>query len=927
MRVRRIARWWVWMALIGQAALLCAGEVAVPKLQIESYRLPNGLKVALSYDPGAPTATVCVAYHVGSKNERAGLSGFAHFFEHMMFRGTKHVPNYDMPLQAGGGSPNAFTSNDMTVYFESIPANYLERALYMEAERMAFLPTALDQQKFDTEREIVKNERWQRMENVPYGLASETIGANLFPKGHPYSWSVIGSMKDLDNATLDDLRNFFWEFYHPGNATLAVVGNFDVEKTKAWIEKYFAPIPAGKPIPAIDVPRTPSVNRRITTYDRVQFPRVYWAWPTVSETHRDAPALDLLADILSSGDASRLRQALMIRHTLATQVSADSDTRELDGLFTVSATVAPGSSIEKVEQALAQQLERIRKDGPTADELNRALAKHEHGFLQSLTSVTMRAFAIAMGYAQHNDPHYYQKTITDYVRVTPADIQRVAAKYLVPQKLVLEIVPPPPGKEETPAVLVGPTVPNDRGVEPRHVQDEAVYATMPEPANAAPPLKVPTIQRHTLSNGLEVWMAEWKTLPLVAVQLVVPVGASATTAEEAGLATLTARCWDEGTQSMTATEFTQALESLGVSLGVNAGTQTTQVGFSVGTSRLPQSLELMAQMLATPRFDDKDVARERKLILSALTRVRDNPQAIAGRVFPRLLYGTDHPFGRPASGYLRTVEHLTAEQVRTFHRDYLRPRGAALIVVGDIDPDTLLPILEEKLGIWKGRPKEITLPPVPQESTSGQIFVVHKPGAVQSVLMAGRRWKGRRDPSYPAARVANRIIGGDFVSRINKNLRERNGFTYGARSGFRFLKTEGRWVLQTAVRGNVTGAALREVVQELQAAATSNPPNQTEFTVAKQAELSSLDRAFETPSSIANLMLEMAVFDLPQDYFSKRSAELEQVALKDVHAVARTLLPPSRQVVLIVGDRKSVLPQLKKAGFENVTVLDGESGE
>ncbi len=926
MRVRRITQWWVWMAWIGPAALLCAGEVAVPKLQIESYRLPNGLKVALSYDPGAPTATVCVAYHVGSKNERAGLSGFAHFFEHMMFRGTKHVPNYDMPLQGGGGSPNAFTSNDMTVYFESIPANYLERALYMEAERMAFLPTALDQRKFDTEREIVKNERRQRMENVPYGLASETIGANLFPKGHPYSWSVIGSMKDLDNATLDDLRNFFWEFYHPGNATLTVVGNFDVEQTKAWIEKYFAPIPAGKPIPNIDVPQTPPVNRRITTYDRVQFPRVYWAWPTVSETHRDAPALDLLADILSSGDASRLRQALMIRNTLATQVSADSDTRELDGLFTVSATVAPGSSIEKVEQALAQQLERIRKDGPTADELTRALAKHEHSFLQSLTSVTMRAFAIAMGYAQHNDPHYYQKTITDYVRVTPADIQRVAAKYLTPQKLVLEIVPPPPGKEETPAVLVGPTVPNERSVEPRRVQDEAVYATMPEPAGKAPPLKVPAVQRHTLSNGLEVWMAQWKTLPLVAVQLVVPVGASATAAEEAGLATLTARCWDEGTQAMTATEFTQALESLGVSLGVNAGMQTTQVGFSVGTSRLPQSLELMAQMLANPRFDDKDVARERKLILSALTRVRDDPQAIAGRVFPRLLYG-DHPFGRPASGYLRTVEHLTAEQVRTFHREYLRPRGAALVVVGDIDPDTLLPVLEKKLRVWKGRPKEITLPSIPQESTEGQIFVVDKPGAVQSVLMAGRRWKGRRDPSYPAARVANRIIGGDFVSRINKNLRERNGFTYGARSGFRFLKTEGRWVLQTAVRGNVTGAALREVVQELQAAATSHPPSPTEFTLAQQAELSSLDRAFETPSSIANLMLEMAVFDLPQDYFSKRSVQLDQVTLEDVRAVARTLLPPSRQVVLIVGDRKSVLPQLKKAGFEDVTVLDVEAGD
>ena len=902
---------------------VAADDTAAPHLPIESYRLPNGLKVALSRDPRAPQVTVCVAYHVGSKNERPGLTGFAHFFEHMMFRGTKNVPSYDTPLQAGGGSPNAFTTNDMTVYFETIPASYLERALYMEAERMAYLPAALDQKKFDTEREVVKNERRQRMENVPYGLAEEAIEASLFPKGHPYSWSVIGSMKDLDRATLDDLRRFFWEFYHPGNATLTIVGNFDPANAKAWIERYFGPIPAGRPIAPVNVPPTPVVDRRMRQFDQVRFPRVYWSWPTVSETHPDAPALDLLAEILSDGDASRLRQALMIRKQLAVQVTAQSDTREVGGLFTIFATVSPRATMAQVEDVLAEQLARLREEGPSPEEVQRAFAKHENGVLQMLTSTTSRAFVIGMGYSQYDDPHFYRRLISDYVSVTPADIRRVARKYLTEQKLVLEVVSPKPGVEESAAILAGPIAGTHRDVAPRTMPVDPRYAKMPAPSKA-PPLVIPAVERHRLSNGLQVLVARWTTLPLVAVRLVVPAGGAASGPEEAGLAMLTARSWDKGTRSMDATEFAAALDRLGVALNVGAGTQTTQVGFSVSTRRLVPTLELVGQMLVEPRFDAKDIARERALMLSSLARIKESPERIAGRVFPTLLYGKQHPFGRPVSGYSTTVAKLTPEQVRRFYHDHLRPQNATLVVVGDVETKSLLKNLEATFGAWKGKPTTTHVPPVTSAEPTPEITLVDAPKAVQSVIVIGRRWTARRDPDYFPAVIGNRIIGGDFVSRINKNLRERNGYTYGARSGFRFLLHESRWVLQTSVRADATGPSLREALKELREAIRNRPLTDEEIATAKAAQRNSLPKSFGTPSGIAGNIVQIALFELPLDYMKTQFTQLDAVTPDQVRATARKLLPPESQHILIVGDRQQVTRQLKELGFDRIILVDSD---
>ncbi|MGO9600685.1 MAG: M16 family metallopeptidase, partial [Isosphaeraceae bacterium] len=442
--------------LLPIAALGQDSEPRGPKLAIESYQLPNGLKVALHRDTSVPRVVVCLAYHVGSRNERAGRTGFAHFFEHMMFRGTKNVPNYDVPLQETGAQSNATTSEDMTIYFETVASEYLERALYLEAERLAFLPSALDQAKFDTEREVVKNERRQSIDNVPYGLVDETLLAQVFPKGHPYSWPVIGSMKDLNSASLDDLKAFFAEFYHPGNATLCLAGDFDPIAAKALVARYFAPLAAG-PRPAPALPR-PAMARpgSAELADQVKLSRIHWSWPTVADDHPDAPALDLLALILASGETSRLYKSLVRDLRLATNVSADSDTKEIAGLFTLLATAAEGKSTAEIEKVFEKEIARLKTEPPSASEIAGMLAWSETGFYSQLTGLVRRAIAISTGFAQKDDPEYYRKDFARRYRVRPKDIESVAERYLTDNRVRLLVRPLAPGETKTEPEPVGP---------------------------------------------------------------------------------------------------------------------------------------------------------------------------------------------------------------------------------------------------------------------------------------------------------------------------------------------------------------------------------------------------------------------------------------------------------------------------------------
>jgi len=908
-------------------AVWSAEPVAAPQLAIESYVLPNGLKVALSSDPAAPRTTVCVAYHVGSKDERPGLTGFAHFFEHMMFRGTENVPNYDEPLQAAGGASNAFTSEDVTVYFETVPNNYLERALYLEAERMAHLSSALSQDKFDTERDVVKNERRQGMENVPYGLASETLSFHAFPPGHPYSWSVIGSMEDLNRATLEDLRQFFLEFYHPANATLTLVGGFAPDETRTWIETYFGPVAPGPALAALHVPEAVPRAQRVVQKDRVQYPRVYWGWPTVAETHPDAPALDLLAILLSDGDASRLMQALVINSQVAVDVSASGQTQEVGGLFQIAATVAPDHQVSDVEQILERELSRIQTAAPNAAELARVKAKHRTASLAALASPLYRTIAIALGLAQHNDPHHYRSEFTQYAQVTPDDIRRVAAQYL-PQagRLVLVIEPAADGEAESEAVRGGPRAADAPRppLAPRAAAAGPDWTVLPQPSPRGT-FATPPVTRHTLPNGLQVWVSPWHTLPLVATRLLVAAGSADDPADCAGLAHLTSTLWTQGTAQLTSTEFAEAIDALGTSLDVSTYPDTTALGFTIESAALPDTFQLISQMVLEPRFDNTDLQRERHLQLSELESGPDDVSWIAERVFPQLLYGVDHPLASPELGFTRSVATLTREQVQAFYRDHFVPAHSVLIVVGDVQTAALLAELESTLGRWRGAPAAAAAPPPAGAAAAPDtVFLVDKPEAVQSEIIVGRTWRGRQDDSYFATQIGNRVLGGDFLSRINQNLRERNGYTYGARSGFDYHRAGGRWTVETSVQREVTGAALREIFAELDAVAGDRPLTDVEVATARDAELNVFPQAFETPARIAGSLAQLAIHQLPDDYFQQHLQRLAATSRDEVTAAMSELTAHRGMVTLVVGDRRALEPQLQAAGITTIRQVDSD---
>jgi zinc protease len=889
--------------------------------------------VALHRDPTVPRVTVCVAYHVGSKNERAGRTGFAHFFEHMMFRGTKNNPNYDIPLQETGAQSNAFTNEDMTVYFETVPTPYLERALYLEAERLAFLDSALDQEKFDTEREVVKNERRQSVENVPYGLAEETILASLFPKGHPYSWSVIGSMKDLDAASLDDLRRFFAEFYSPSNATLVLAGDFDPGEAQRLIATYFGPLAPGQPAKVVKAPEAPAVSKRIEQADRVQLPRIYWSWPTVADDHPDAAALDLLSTVLAGGDASRLHRALVRDKRIAKDVGADSDTKEVAGLFQIRATAAEGKSIEAIEEALAAEIRAIQQAPPGDEELKRALARFEKATYAALTSPLMRAVTLAVGFAQKDDPAHYRKEFARYFQVKPEDIQRVARRYLVPEKVALLIRPAQAGEPESAAVEAGPN-PSPESNEPvtadRRPQPGPDWSKLPGPSEARP-FHAPKYVRKTLSSGVDVWIAPWKVLPVAEVSLSVPVGTGDDPAGKSGLAALTARLLDQGTRTRTATELAEALDGLGVTMRVGAGPDDTTIALGALARNLEPGLELLGEVLAGPRFDPGDFDRERSLQLADLKQGPDNVGWIARRAFGVLLHGAEHPYGNPAQGYPETVSKLTVEDVRTFYQDHFGARGAHVIVVGDVDPDRAVAILEKTLGSWKGASAEAgPRPEAAVQPEPGVLYLVDKPGAVQSVLMVGRRWADRKDPRYFATLLGNRVLGDDFLSRLNQNLRERNGYSYGARSGFGFRRKGSTWAVSTSVRADATAAALKEVLSELDGLVDgSRPFTPDELAMAVEAEARSYPESFESPQGIAGALAELAEYDLPADYLD---TYLDQLAAARPDAIASSMkevVQPGERLILVVGDRKRVEPELGKLGFREIRVVtpDGKPAE
>jgi zinc protease len=889
----------------------------VPALKVERYTLPNGLTVLLHEDHKTPVAAVDVYYKVGSKDEKSGKTGFAHLFEHMMFLGSQHHDkDYSLPLERLGAETNATTDEDRTEYYERIPSNALERTLWLEADRMGFLLPAMTREKLDGERDVVKNERRERVDNVPYGRADEAIREALYPADHPYRHSVIGSMTDLSAAGPGDVAAFFRTYYAPDNAILCVAGDFDAARVRGWIDRYFGPLPRGSrgtpPQPSVPVLSQP---KHLRLSDAVSLPRAQLVWPTVPAGHPDEPALDVLAAVLGGLDKeNRLFRALMYDRRLAAQVSAAHPTRRLSGEFEVELLAHPDQALAELVKLADAEIERLKRDGPTEPEVRKAQNQRESELIMGLQSVTRKAEVLNQYQALYGDPLAYRTELDRVFAVTPEDVRRVARQYLGPNRVELDIVPgapaPAAGAADRPreAAANAPATPPTAS----EIKDAFDRSAMP-PLGPTPRYHPPRFERRRLSNGLELRVIERHELPIVTVDLIVKSGETLTPRGKEGLASLAANLLEEGTTSRTTMQLAGELAEIGSTLDASGGLESTTVSLTTLARHLDRGLDLFADVVRNPSFPEKELERLRLQRLSHLKAIADDAEETSQLVFPRLVYGPDHPYGRPILGTPGSVKSITRDDVAGFYGRIMVPGNSALVIVGDVQPDAIATALESRLHAWAPGPvpSPPSLEPIPAPPERRPLYLIDKAGAPQSVLAIGRIGAVRKSPDFHALIVMNAILGGQFASRINMNLRQEKGYSYGAQSGFAFYRGPGPFVAGGPVESGVTRDALEELFKELAGIAGARPVTDDELAFAKERLILGFPSRFETTFGVAGQVAVLVADELPDDEFEHYQPRIEALSKADVDRVARRYITPDRMIVLVVGDRARIEGPLK----------------
>ena len=907
-------------------AATTATTVSVPRLDFEKYKLKNGLEVILLEDHRLPLVAVNLWYHVGPANERPGRTGFAHLFEHMMFQGSKNVgddAHFRLLEGAGASDINGTTDFDRTNYFETLPSNQLELALWLESDRMGFLLDTLDAGRLANQRDVVRNERRQGVENSPYGLVEEEMFHQLFPKGHPYYAWVIGSHADIEAARLDDVREFFRQYYAPNNASLAIVGDIDKAKTKALVEKYFGPIPAGPPVPKIDA-KTPPVTseRRAVVGDQVELPRVYMAWLTDPIYQPGDAEAGLLARILGGGKSSRLYKRLVYEKQIAQDVMAQQYPLILGSVFYIQATAKPGVKPEELEKAIDEELTALRKDGPTQSELERARNVIESEIIRGLE--TLGGFGgVADRLNQYNhylgDPGYLARDLERYAKAAPVALQKVAQQKLTNNsRVVIYGVPGEKKIEDVPKTAEEQT--GESKPAPSAQMAGQDWRKQQPPAGPASKLTLPVPQSFKLANGLTVMLVERHNLPVVSANLVVLSGSETNPADRAGLASFTADMLDEGTNKRSALQIADDVAQIGATLSTASSSDSSFVNVRTLKKNVDTAFELVSDVALQPTFAQKEIDRVRHTRLTQILQQRDNPDALASRVFNNVVYGPKHPYGYIELGTEESTKAITRDDMMRFWKAGYVPENAALVVAGDVTEAELRTLAEKYFGRWSGKAAPTKRPDV-GESAARRIVIVDKPGAPQTSLRIGQVGVARNNPDYVPLEVMNTGLGGLFSSRINMNLREKNGYTYGAFSVFLFRRGPGPFFAGTGVRTDVTAPAVKEIFTEFERMRTTQMAPD-ELKTAKDAFARSLPGFFETTPQTAASIGQLFIHDLPLDYYRTLPAKIDAVTVADVQRVAQKYLTPDAMTIIAVGDRSKIEQELKKLAMGSVEIRD-----
>jgi predicted Zn-dependent peptidase len=904
------------VAAVGERA-----EAAVPaeplddvSIPFDRFTLDNGLTVIVHTDRKAPIVAVNLWYHVGSKNEPPGRTGFAHLFEHLMFQGSEHYNDeYFRPLElVGATSMNGTTSFDRTNYFQNVPSTALDLALWLESDRMGHLLGVIDQARLDEQRGVVQNEKRQN-ENRPFGRVPETVFRASFPAGHPYRTLPIGSMEDLDAATLEDVRDWFKDYYGAANAVLVLAGDIDPATARAKAEQYFGHIAPG---PALTRPgewiAARSESRRETMYDQVAQPRWQRYWNTPPDGSDDAEHLALVGEILGGGKTSRLYERLVYRERLADTVGAGQSPLEIAGLFSISADVKQGVAVDRVETAVVEELRRFVEQGPTAAELERAKTVFRSAFVRGLERIGGfggKADVLASCQVYLGDPGCYRKSLQVIAAATPADLQRVARRWLAQGDYTLEVLP-----QGTYRAAARSAIDRSKG---------------PPAITSFPDVVFPDLQRRKLTNGIPVIVATRPGVPVARVSLLFDAGYVADLGRKPGTSSFAMGMLDEGAGTLDALAIADRVERLGADLSAGSSLDTSFAAVSTLTDKLEPALQLLADVVRRPTFPASEIERIRKEWIAGIAREKTSPDALAMRVLPPVLYGEGHPYAIPfsGSGTEASIAALTRDDLLDFHRQVLRPDNVTLIVTGAVTPEQVLPLLERQFRDWKPEPGvALAKPSIPEAApvTKPRVFLLDRPGAQQTTLLVGQLMPSSRAEDRFELNTANAVVGGTFTSRLNMNLREQKHWSYGARSGLPEALGQRPWLLSAPVQADKTLESIAEIRRELAEFVGSQPATTDEIAKIKQRDVRALSGQFETHASVSGAIADIVRFGRPDDWVRTLRQRFEAQTDAGVQQAAARAFRPDALTWVMVGDLDQLEEPIRGLGLGDVQVLDAD---
>ncbi|MDC0586753.1 insulinase family protein [Gammaproteobacteria bacterium] len=904
-----IKRTFLILSLISFSFVSLASE-DIPEIAYEKFTLPNGLTVIVHEDHKIPVVAVNIWYHVGSKDELPGKTGFAHLFEHLMFNGTENYNDeYFGPFQQVGATDmNGTTNADRTNYFENVPTPALDLALWMESDRMGHLLGVVTEEKLNEQRGVVQNEKRQG-ENQPFGRVFLQAGKATFPHGHPYSWSTIGSMADLNAASLEDVQEWFKTYYGPNNAVLSLAGDINVEEAKELVNKYFGDIPAGpEPIKRKKWIAKRTGQTREVMYDRVPNTRIYKVWNTAEKGTKDEAHLELIASLLAGGKNSSLYQSLVYEKQLATDISAFYYDREIAGQFWIAADLSNGQSLEELEKGIDEALHEFIKKGPIKKRLDNTIISLRASWIKGLQRVGGfggKSDILAKGEVYQGDPGAYKNLINIITNASAKDLKATAKKWLSNGDYVLTVIP--------------------NAERSFNMESTVDRSQLPYPTEF-PTLDLPDIQRAKLSNGLEIVLAERHDVPMINLSVQFKSGHSSDSNEQPGLASFSMSMLTEGTKRYNALQLSSKLEELGTDLYTNVGLDSSSINVSSLKSNLIPSLDLLYEVMTEAVFDEKEIERKKIRWLASIDQSLSTPNGIVSNIAPGLLYGDKNPYGKPFSGNgtRESIQWMERESMIGYTQEMLNPSNATILVVGDTNLDEITTVLENKFGTWSDsqsyQDNAIDYQNY-QTPTERKIYLVDKPGAVQSLIVAGQLLPSPNTEDEIDIELMNAVIGGSFTSRLNMNLREDKSWSYGARARLSRFKGPRPMLVYAPVQTDKTVPSIQEIIREYDEYLTSRPAQTDELEAIVKDRSLGLIGQFETFGALMGGLSGVVAFNRSDDYLESLPEAYQAIKIEDIHQATNTYIDPNIWTWIIVGDLSIIENEIRELELGKIEII------